>query len=131
MVRHLDSVSRMDMDMSSSCASFCLPNATAPLVTRMHSLPMFWISEICSMMAARRPRAMPCPSSLVTTADPILMTTRLAFFNWSRVRKGSGRMWGGSPLLPWRKEVMEDEVVIFADSTLKMDWERAPVELAE
>ena len=32
-------VSRMDMDMSSSWDNFCFPNATAPLVTMMHSAP--------------------------------------------------------------------------------------------
>ena len=32
-------VSLMDMDMSSSWDNFCFPNATAPLVTMMHSAP--------------------------------------------------------------------------------------------
>ena len=41
------------------------------------------------MMAARRPRARPCPSWRVTTALPILMTRRLAEASSSRRRKGA------------------------------------------
>ena len=60
----LDSVSRMDMDINSSWDNFCFPKATAPLVTMIHSAPLFWISETCSMMAANLPRARPWPSAL-------------------------------------------------------------------
>lgn len=39
-----DKVSRIDNDISNSWVSFCLPNATAPLVTIIHSRPSRWHS---------------------------------------------------------------------------------------
>ena len=57
------------------------------LVTMMHSAPEFWISETCSTMAASLPSARPCPSALVTTVLPSLITTRLAFFSSPLSRK--------------------------------------------
>lgn len=81
------SVSRIDRDMSNSCVSFCLPKATAPLVTMMHSRPSFWHSATCSTMEAKRPRARPCSSSLVITALPSLTTNRRAYFSWLRSLK--------------------------------------------
>jgi len=75
------SVSLIDMDMRSSWVSFCLPKATAPLVTMTHSRPSIWHSATCSTMDANRPRARPCSSSLVMTALPSLMTSRRAYFS--------------------------------------------------
>lgn len=71
------SVSLIDKDINSSWASFCLPNATAPLVTIIHSRPPFWHSATCSTMDANRPSASPCSSSLVITALPNFTTKRL------------------------------------------------------
>ena len=57
------------------------------LVTMIHSAPEFWISDTCSTIAASLPRARPCPSALVTTVLPSLITTRLAFFSSPLIRK--------------------------------------------
>lgn len=78
------SVSLIDKDINSSWASFCLPNATAPLVTIIHSRPPFWHSATCSTMDAKRPSAKPCSSSLVITALPNFTTKRLVYVSWLR-----------------------------------------------
>lgn len=39
-----DSVSLIDNDINNSWVNFCLPNATAPLVTKIHSRPSRWHS---------------------------------------------------------------------------------------
>jgi len=80
-------VSLIDIDIKSSWVSFCLPKATAPLVTMIHSRPSIWHSATCSTMDARRPRARPCSSSLVITALPSLMTNRRAYCNSVRSEK--------------------------------------------
>ena len=82
-----DIVSRMLIDIISSWLSFCLPNATAPLVIITHSWPEFWSSATCSTMEARRPKARPLPSSLVITALPSLMTIRFACLSWLLCKK--------------------------------------------
>lgn len=79
-----DRVSRIDNDINNSCVSFCLPNATAPLVTIIHSRPSKWHSATCSTIDASRPSAKPLLSSRVITALPNLMTKRRAYFNWLR-----------------------------------------------
>uniref|UniRef100_A0A2M4C847 Putative secreted protein n=1 Tax=Anopheles marajoara TaxID=58244 RepID=A0A2M4C847_9DIPT len=76
-----DSVSRIDSDISSSWVSFCLPKATAPLVTIIHSRPSTWYSATCSTIEASRPRARPCSSSRVMTALPSFTTKRRAYFS--------------------------------------------------
>lgn len=82
-----DNVSRIDNDISSSCVSFCLPKATAPLVTIIHSRPSKWHSATCSTIDANRPSAKPLLSSRVMTALPNLITKRRAYFNWLRSEK--------------------------------------------
>ena len=55
----------------------------------------------CSTMDAKRPRANPHSSSRVMTADPSLMTTRCAFFNWLRCMKAPGDDEFGAPSVRW------------------------------
>lgn len=87
----------MERDISNSCVSFCLPKATAPLVTMMHSRPSIWHSATCSTIEANRPRASPCSSSRVMTALPNFTTNLRQYFNWFRSlnvdRRGRSDVW--------------------------------------
>ena len=106
---------------STACHNDALPALVLDLGNLINSSDILDLSNkaslvfvTCSIMAASRPRASPCPSPRVITAEPILITTLLACFSSARVRKGVLRLPLCSTTLP-----------------LKIVWLKGPGEMSE
>jgi hypothetical protein len=77
-----DSVSLMLRDMSNSWAIFCLPNATAPLVTMIHSLPSRWHSATCRQTLCMLMYVLVIPVNKAFVDKIWNRTFRLMYWHW-------------------------------------------------
>lgn len=84
-----DRVSRIDNDISSSWVSFCLPNATAPLVTIIHSRPSKWHSATCRKKEKARKNEWEKQNEIVVKIKTLKWPKRKEKFTFHWYRKSS------------------------------------------